>query len=93
LVLTATDEMSRNYSVGKRLGKGETIGDIISGMTMVAEGHATAAAVHDFVTQHKISAPICETVYEMLYNDLAPAQAAAQLCSTTLAEELRSVAP
>lgn len=92
LVLTATDKMSRNYSVGKRLGAGENIDEIIGSMTMVAEGYATAAAIHDFVTQRRISAPICETVYEMLYHSLSPRDAAQKLCTTTLAEELRAVA-
>ena len=92
LVLTATDEMSRNYSVGKRLGRGEGIDDIIGSMTMVAEGYATAAAVHELASQRRISTPICETVYDMLYKELAPRNAATQLCSSDLAEELRAVA-
>jgi glycerol-3-phosphate dehydrogenase (NAD(P)+) len=90
LVLTATDELSRNYSVGKRLGSGEDINDIISSMTMVAEGYATASAVHEYASRSDISTPICETVYQMLYKDLAPRDAAQQLCSTTLAKELRA---
>jgi glycerol-3-phosphate dehydrogenase (NAD(P)+) len=92
LVLTATDELSRNYSVGKRLGGGEKIDDIAASMTMVAEGHATAAAVYEYISQREISAPICATVYQMLYKGLAPHDAAKKLCSTTLAEELRAVA-
>ena len=92
LVLTATDELSRNYSVGRRLGSGEGIDDIVASMTMVAEGHATAAAVYEFVSQRKISAPICATVYQMLYKGLSPRDAAQKLCSATLADELRAVA-
>lgn len=92
LVLTATDELSRNYSVGKRLGEGERIDDIIGSMTMVAEGYATASAVHEYVSKHKFTVPICATVYQMLYKGLAPRDAAKKLCSTTLAEELRAVA-
>lgn len=92
LVLTATDELSRNYSVGKRLGGGERIDDITASMTMVAEGCTTAPAVHKLVSLHNLSAPICTTVYQMLYKGLAPRDAATRLCSVNLAEELRAVA-
>ena len=91
LVLTATDEQSRNYTVGKRLGRGEKIGDIIANMTMVAEGYKTSAALHSLIKKHHISAPICDTVYRMLHENLDPKIAAHELCSIALTEELRSV--
>jgi len=91
LVLTATDELSRNYSVGKRLGKGESIDQIIGSMKMIAEGHKTSAAVYDLVQQFEISAPICTTVYQMLHEGLSPRDGAYHLCHMALAEELRSV--
>ncbi len=91
LVLTATDEQSRNYTVGKRLGLGERIEDIIASMDMIAEGYYTAIAVNRFVAEHQITAPICTTVYRMLHESLPPNEAAAQLCSMGLAEELRAL--
>lgn len=91
LVLTATDTQSRNYTVGFRLGRGERIGDIIAGMTMVAEGYYTSVAVQGFVTEHGITAPICTTVYRMLHESLKPRDAASKLCSMSLDDELRSV--
>lgn len=91
LVLTATDEQSRNYMVGKRLGGGEAIRDIIGSMTMIAEGYKTSVAVKDLINCYDISAPICTTVYEMLHKDLPPKEGAHKLCKLALAEELRSV--
>ncbi len=44
LVLTCTGQLSRNRSVGVRLGKGEALGEILSGMKMVAEGIPTTSA-------------------------------------------------
>jgi glycerol-3-phosphate dehydrogenase (NAD(P)+) len=91
LVLTATDELSRNYTVGHRLGSGEAIGDIIGGMTMVAEGYKTSIAVKELTDEFNIDAPICNTVYEMLHADLSPQDGAYRLCHRPLAEELRGI--
>jgi glycerol-3-phosphate dehydrogenase (NAD(P)+) len=91
LVLTATDEQSRNYTVGKRLGHGEKIGDIIASMKMVAEGYKTSVALHALIKEHRVSAPICAMVYRMLHENLDPKIAVHELCSTALTEELRSV--
>ncbi|MCA1557769.1 MAG: NAD(P)-dependent glycerol-3-phosphate dehydrogenase, partial [Acidobacteria bacterium] len=46
LVLTCTGSLSRNRYVGQELGKGRRLGEILSGMTEVAEGVKTTLAVH-----------------------------------------------
>jgi glycerol-3-phosphate dehydrogenase (NAD(P)+) len=91
LVLTATDELSRNYSVGYRLGSGESVGDIIGSMTMVAEGYKTSIAVKELTDEFNIDAPICSTVYEILHADLSPHDGAYRLCHRPLADELSGI--
>ena len=46
LVLTCTGDLSRNRTVGLRIGKGETLQDIQNNMTAVAEGVLTSRSAH-----------------------------------------------
>ncbi len=75
LVLTCTGELSRNRTVGYRLGKGETLPDILADMKAVAEGVKTAEAVYELASRHHVEMPIAEQVYEILYEGKAPSEA------------------
>ncbi len=66
LVATCTSEHSRNRYVGYRLGKGERIEDILSGMNMVAEGVYATRIVHAMAKERKIEMPITEAVHALL---------------------------
>lgn len=91
LVLTCTADLSRNHTVGKKLGQGQTLDAILKEMKMVAEGIPTAKAVFHLTQKNGINAPICEAMYKMLYEDLKPRDAATWLCSLPLKDELRSI--
>jgi glycerol-3-phosphate dehydrogenase (NAD(P)+) len=91
LVLTCTADLSRNHTVGKRLGMGQSLDTILKEMKMVAEGIPTAEAVYQIASQYKINTPICDAVYRMLHRDLKPRDAVAWLCSLPLKDELRSI--
>jgi len=91
LVLTCTADLSRNHTVGKKLGQGESLEAILSEMKMVAEGIPTAEAVYHLAQKNSINAPICEAMYKMLHKDLKPRDAVAWLCSLPLKDELRSL--
>jgi glycerol-3-phosphate dehydrogenase (NAD(P)+) len=67
LVLTCTGDLSRNRTVGMRVGKGEGIGDILSGMRTVAEGVNTARAAVDLSRRTGVPMPISEQVYLILH--------------------------
>eukprot|EP00510_Aplanochytrium_minuta_P006217 CAMPEP_0184027104 /NCGR_PEP_ID=MMETSP0954-20121128/13982_1 /TAXON_ID=627963 /ORGANISM="Aplanochytrium sp, Strain PBS07" /LENGTH=339 /DNA_ID=CAMNT_0026311565 /DNA_START=285 /DNA_END=1304 /DNA_ORIENTATION=- len=69
LVLTCTSTMSRNYSVGQRIAKGEKLNEIISKMKMVAEGVKTSKSVHMMCQQLGMHLPLCEEVYRVLHED------------------------
>lgn len=66
LVLTCTGEMSRNRTVGYRLGQGEVLETILGEMSAVAEGVETTYAVHDLAAKYGVEMPIAEEVYGIL---------------------------
>jgi glycerol-3-phosphate dehydrogenase len=62
LFLTCSSPNSRNYTVGYRLGQGETLEKIIETLGSVAEGVSTTKAVKKIVDRLGVQAPIAETV-------------------------------
>jgi len=79
LVLTCTGELSRNRTVGYRLGRGESLDDILGEMTAVAEGVRTAPAVHALAKRHGVEMPIATQVCEILEGRKEPAAAVQEL--------------
>lgn len=75
LVLTCTGELSRNRTVGFRLGQGEALTDILGHMTAVAEGVKTAQAVVDLAEQTGVEMPISVEVNAILTEGRDPLQA------------------
>ncbi len=75
LVLTCTGDLSRNRTVGYRLGQGEPLEQILDDMTAVAEGVKTAQAVHDLAERYGVEMPIANEVYGMLVSGTRPRQA------------------
>src|SRR5205823_12496363 len=70
LVLTCTGDLSRNRTVGLRLGKGEKLDDVLASMTQVAEGVRTAKSVHDLAAKLACEMPLHEAVYRILFEGL-----------------------
>jgi len=62
LVLTCTGSLSRNRTVGFRLGQGESLEEILADMTAVAEGVKTASGVYELARRHHVEMPITEQV-------------------------------
>lgn len=75
LVLTCTGSLSRNRTVGYRLGQGETLESILGDMKAVAEGVKTAEAVYALARQHQVEMPITEQVYAIVHEGCRPADA------------------
>ena len=88
LVLTCTGNLSRNYTVGIKLGRGKKLEEILAGMHMVAEGVKTAKSVYNFSRKLGVGMPICHEVYRILYEDLTPKEAVHRLMTRTLKQEL-----
>ena len=88
LVLTCTGNLSRNYTVGIKLGQGKKLQQILDEMHMVAEGIKTAKSVYNFSRKLGVQMPICHDIYRILYEDLAPKEALYRLMTRTLKQEL-----
>ena len=69
LVLTCTGDLSRNRSVGLRMGRGERLRDILASMTMVAEGVRNSVTVCGLAQRMGAEMPITEQVRLMLHED------------------------
>ena len=87
LVLTCTGDLSRNRSVGMELGRGRPLGEILGGMSMVAEGVRTTRSVFELAARTGIEMPICRAVYGLLYEGVAPREAMASLMRRPLRAE------
>lgn len=81
LVLTCTGDLSRNRTVGYRLGQGESLEEILSGMHEVAEGVRTVEAVHTLARRHGVEMPISDEVHAMLVEGREPKEALRNLMS------------
>ncbi|HJY80093.1 MAG TPA: NAD(P)H-dependent glycerol-3-phosphate dehydrogenase [Candidatus Binatia bacterium] len=87
LVLTCTSDLSRNHRVGIQLGKGEDIGSVLQGMTMVAEGVRTCRSVFSLAQRLSVEMPIVEQVYALLYTGKPPRQVVVDLLAREVKPE------
>jgi glycerol-3-phosphate dehydrogenase (NAD(P)+) len=67
LITTCISQHSRNRFVGEQVGKGRPLQEVLSGMTMVAEGVRTVAGVRELARLHKVEMPLTEQVYGVLF--------------------------
>lgn len=81
LIVTCASRHSRNRSVGERLGKGESLKQIMGGMKQVAEGIWNAKAARDLAKEHGIEMPITEEVCAIVEDGKDPRQALKDLMS------------
>jgi glycerol-3-phosphate dehydrogenase (NAD(P)+) len=87
LVLTCTGDLSRNRTVGLRIGRGEKLTDILDSMKMVAEGVKTSKAAYELSKIKDIDMPITKEVYLTLYEDKSPLESVKDLMGRELKEE------
>ena len=71
LVATCNSPTSRNFTVGYRLAKGETLTEILTDMEEVAEGVNTVRVARKCADFYKVRALITETVHRVLFEDLS----------------------
>jgi glycerol-3-phosphate dehydrogenase (NAD(P)+) len=88
LVLTCTGAVSRNHGIGKKIGQGMKLNDLLRDMRMVAEGVKTARSVYNLSLRLGVEMPISHAVYHILYSDLDPKEAVRQLMTRDLKNEL-----
>lgn len=71
LVLTCTDDQSRNRRFGRALAAGKPMEQAIAEIGQVVEGYHAAKAVHAVAKKHGVDMPICEHVYRVLHEGAA----------------------
>lgn len=79
LVLTCTGDLSRNRSVGFKLGQGRSLSEILGEMRMVAEGVKTTESAYRLSQKIGVEMPITEMTYRMLYEDKPAREAVLEL--------------
>ena len=88
LVLTCTGNLSRNHTVGLKIGQGMRLAQVLAEMRMVAEGVKTARSVYALSRRLQVEMPISQAVYHILYEGLSPQAATYQLMTRDLKCEL-----
>ena len=79
LLLTCTDDQSRNRRMGLAIGKGISIKDAQEEIAQVVEGVQAAKLIFSLAQEQQIEMPIIEQVYKVLYHDLPPQKAVESL--------------
>jgi len=87
LVLTCTDDQSRNRRMGLALASGRDVDEVAREIGQVVEGVYAARAVHTVAVREGVDMPICEQVYRILYEDARPAEVVDNLMRRALRPE------
>jgi glycerol-3-phosphate dehydrogenase (NAD(P)+) len=67
LTVTCFSKLSRNRTLGERMGRGETLADILAGSVTVAEGVPTSRSAHQLARKLNVETPIIDEVYAALH--------------------------
>ena len=87
LVLTCTDNLSRNRRMGLALAQGKSIEEAQEEIQQVVEGVLAAKAVKQVADRMSVEMPICQQIYRILYESLAPREAVVALMGRALKPE------
>ncbi len=87
LVLTCTDNQSRNRRFGLLLGQGKSVDDAMQSIGQVVEGYRNAKEVFNLATRVGVEMPITEQIFQVLYQDKDPKTAAIDLLSREKRDE------
>jgi glycerol-3-phosphate dehydrogenase (NAD(P)+) len=75
LIATCISPLSRNRQVGERLGKGESIDEILASMNMVAEGVKTAYTVMELAERYQVELPISAEIRRVVSGEISAVEA------------------
>jgi glycerol-3-phosphate dehydrogenase (NAD(P)+) len=88
LVLTSTDDQSRNRRFGLALARGASVTDALRAIGQVVEGYNASLAVHRVALRLGVAMPIVEQLYQVLHEGRDPRDAVTTLMRRPLAHEL-----
>ncbi len=86
-ILTCNSELSRNFKLGKLIGEGKNIKNIIKGTITIAEGYYTVRAVYNIAKKNSIEMPILSAIYSIIYENRDPKLVADKLMSRPIKRE------
>ena len=87
LVLTCTDDQSRNRRFGLALAAGKTTAEAQREIGQVVEGVLAARAVRNVAGNHQVEMPIAEQICRVIYEGLPPREAVAALMGRAVKSE------
>ncbi len=87
LVLTCTDDQSRNRRFGLQLARGATVEEARTAIGQVVEGYYAARAVRLVAERLDVEMPIVEQIHRIIHDGLAPREAVTELLNRPLAAE------
>lgn len=87
LVLTCSGDLSRNRKVGKELASGKSVQEIVSSMSMIAEGVETCDAAVALGSKYTVPLPIIEQMFAVLHQAKSPRLAIQELMDRSLKNE------
>ncbi len=87
LVLTCTTDLSRNRTVGKAIGSGRNLDEILGGMPQVVEGVATSQSAHNLAKTLGVDTPIIDEIHAVLYEGASVPGAVERLMTRELKRE------
>ena len=90
LVLTCTGPLSRNYTVGMKLGQGSGLQQILSDTHTVAEGIRTTRGAMGLANRHGIEMPIVQGIHAVLFEGKDPRHAVNELMTRAAKDEKNS---
>ena len=87
LILTCTSDLSRNRTVGIRLGKGESLEAVQRTMTTIAEGIRNCRSILDLAQRLAVDMPIVEQIFALVYAGKRPTQVVTDLLARQMKAE------
>jgi len=87
LVLTCTDDQSRNRRFGLRLAEGVSVEQALAGIGQAVEGYVAAQAVHALAARSQVEMPLCTGVYQVLYLGMPAQEVVRNLMSRPIKSE------
>jgi glycerol-3-phosphate dehydrogenase (NAD(P)+) len=87
LITTCFSPFGRNRSVGRQIGEGRTLEEVLRGMVQVAEGVWTTRSLRDTARRRGVEMPITEAVYAILFEGKPPAAAVRELMTREAGQE------
>ncbi len=87
LVLTCTDDQSRNRRFGLLLAAGRSVDEALAGIGQVVEGYSAAKATHVVAARRHVEMPLSEGVYSVLYEHTPAKDAVRELMTRPIKSE------